>query len=198
LASCEVGFIILDQRERTLFMRIQVLAVTSMKTAVFWDVALRSLAETDRRFRSAYFLHVGDSKLLWKAGLFLPDYTAEYLRRQPNASLSSSNIFCYRHPMLLCFTDILSHYSMKHTNRYGLHIICCFFSVSFQQLQFLFWTLLLFLLELLMVRKQDVEFWIRSLRSLKWTGRVTNSTSLELTCCLFVFYLTTLSQYQTI
>jgi hypothetical protein len=181
LASCEVGIIILDQREWTLLMRIQVLTVTSMKTAVFWDVAL----------------HVGDSKLLWKASLFLPDYTAEYLRRQPNASFSLSNIFCYRLPML-CFTDILSHYSMKHTNRYGLHIICCFFSVSFQQLQFLFWTLLLFLLELLMVRKQDVEFWIRSLRSLKWTGRVTNSTSLELTCCLFVFYLTTLSQYQTI
>jgi hypothetical protein len=32
-------------------VRFQVLAATSMKMTVFWDAALRSLVDTDRRFR---------------------------------------------------------------------------------------------------------------------------------------------------
>jgi hypothetical protein len=34
-----------------------------MKMAVFWDVALRSLVHTDRRFRDAYCLHYHKLKL---------------------------------------------------------------------------------------------------------------------------------------
>jgi hypothetical protein len=35
-------------------VRFQVLTATSMKMTVFWDVALRSLVQTDGRFRGAY------------------------------------------------------------------------------------------------------------------------------------------------
>jgi hypothetical protein len=39
------------------FVRFQVLTAASTKMTVFWDVALCSLAENDRRFRGAYCLH---------------------------------------------------------------------------------------------------------------------------------------------
>jgi hypothetical protein len=38
-------------------LRSEVLTATSMKMAVFWDVAPCSLVDTDRRFRGAYCLH---------------------------------------------------------------------------------------------------------------------------------------------
>jgi hypothetical protein len=46
------------------FMRFQVLTAASMKFRVFWDVALFSHVEVDRRFRGgAYCLHLlGDDE----------------------------------------------------------------------------------------------------------------------------------------
>jgi hypothetical protein len=38
-------------------MRFEILTVTSMKMAVFWDVAPCSLIDIDRRFRGAYCHH---------------------------------------------------------------------------------------------------------------------------------------------
>jgi hypothetical protein len=69
-----------------------------MKMAVFWDVALYSLVDTDWCFRGAFFLHhqsdeslydpdgVG-SKLLWNVSWYLPDYTVIYPSRQPSSYL---------------------------------------------------------------------------------------------------------------
>jgi hypothetical protein len=38
-------------------MRIQFLTVASMKMAAFWNIALCSVVEVDRRFRCAYSFH---------------------------------------------------------------------------------------------------------------------------------------------
>jgi hypothetical protein len=39
-------------------LRYQVLTETSMNVAVFWNVALCSLVDIDRRFRGSYCLHL--------------------------------------------------------------------------------------------------------------------------------------------
>jgi hypothetical protein len=52
------------------------LMAATMKTTFFWDVVQYNLAETDRR------PDYGDSKHLWNVGQFVPDYTAQYPRRQ--------------------------------------------------------------------------------------------------------------------
>jgi hypothetical protein len=68
-------------------MRFLVLA-TSMNMAVFWDIVLCNLLETDWRFRgAASIIRVmitddGDSKPLWSFGKFLQDQKAQQSRRQ--------------------------------------------------------------------------------------------------------------------
>jgi hypothetical protein len=73
-------------------VRSQVLTAASMKMTAFWDIALCSLVEVDRRFRGAYWLHPhiiddGGSKRLWNVGQILLEYTAQHPRnshRHPN------------------------------------------------------------------------------------------------------------------
>jgi hypothetical protein len=56
----------------------QVLTATNVKIAIVWDVALRSLIDTERRFKESYLLHHlhhpddGDSKVIWNASQYLP------------------------------------------------------------------------------------------------------------------------------
>jgi hypothetical protein len=62
------------------------LSSTWQVTTVFWYVAPGSLVETDRRFRllTASIIRGpcdGASKILWNVGEFLPDYTAQHLRK---------------------------------------------------------------------------------------------------------------------
>jgi hypothetical protein len=57
--------------------------VVTMKMTAFWDDACSSLVEIYRHFRG--------SKYLWNAGKLLPDYTAQYSRRQS----SSIKIYWY-------------------------------------------------------------------------------------------------------
>jgi hypothetical protein len=46
-------------------VRFQVITATSMKIAIFWDVAPCSLVDADRRFRGTYSLHYqGDENLI--------------------------------------------------------------------------------------------------------------------------------------
>jgi hypothetical protein len=57
-----------------------------MKMAVFWDVAPCSRVDVYRRFRGVCCLYHqgnhGGSKHLWNVGKVLPDYAAQFLRRQ--------------------------------------------------------------------------------------------------------------------
>jgi hypothetical protein len=68
-----------------------------MKMTVFWDVALCSLVETNRRFRDTHCLHYqgddGGSKHLLNVGQFLRDYMAQHPTRQ------SSSATTYRGPL---------------------------------------------------------------------------------------------------
>jgi hypothetical protein len=52
----------LEKRVMSLyFVRFKVLTAMSMKMVVFWDVAPRSLVDTDRHFGGVYYLyHQGD------------------------------------------------------------------------------------------------------------------------------------------
>jgi hypothetical protein len=75
------------------------------KMAVFWDVALCSLVDTDCCFRGAYYLHhlgdhhsdVGGSKHLWNVSQYLQDYKAKHPRRQPSSYCHCENLksHCY-------------------------------------------------------------------------------------------------------
>jgi hypothetical protein len=64
-----------------------------------WDAAFRSLRETDRRFSGAYGLNQhlpddADSKNLWNAGKFLPDYK---LQQPEDSPLQISSFLCSMH-----------------------------------------------------------------------------------------------------
>jgi hypothetical protein len=80
-----------------ILLRFQFLTATSMKTAVFYVVALCSLVEVYRHFRGACCLHhhvthcpdYGGSTNLWNIGKLLPDYTEQPPRRQPSCYISS-------------------------------------------------------------------------------------------------------------
>jgi hypothetical protein len=88
------------------FVRFQGLAASSIKIIVLRHVAPYCLVEACRRFRDACRLHQGqwahvlltdctvdgDNKHLWNVDQFLPDRTAQYLRRQ-SFSLSISVSF---------------------------------------------------------------------------------------------------------
>jgi hypothetical protein len=54
---------------RLMKLRFQVVTATSMKMAVFWDVAPCSLIDTDRHFRGAYCLHHQGDEALMNKGL---------------------------------------------------------------------------------------------------------------------------------
>jgi hypothetical protein len=96
-----------------LHVRFQVLTAASMKMSVFWDDALRSLVETEQRFRGAYCLHHpwwwvihrpddGGSKLLWNVGQYLPEYTAQHPTRKTSSMFVSMNITCEGKPVRQC------------------------------------------------------------------------------------------------
>jgi hypothetical protein len=77
-------------------VRFQVVTAANMKMAVSWNIALCSLVEVHRRFSSTYWLHhQGDkdvgSEHLWNVGKLLPDYTAQYSRKQPSSSYECLN-----------------------------------------------------------------------------------------------------------
>jgi hypothetical protein len=82
----------------------QVLAVASMKMAVFWVVVPCSLVEVYWHFRGACCLHYQDNSSsspcwwrqqvhlkLWNMGKLLPDYTAQQPRSQPSSSVFKYN-----------------------------------------------------------------------------------------------------------
>jgi hypothetical protein len=83
------------------FLLFPVLSAASIKITAFWDTALCSLVEVDRRFRSAYCLHHQDddwgSTYLWNVVL-RQDYTSLYPRRLSylRNSLPFMTLGCFR------------------------------------------------------------------------------------------------------
>lgn len=71
-------------------LRFQVLSVTSMKMAAFWDVVPCRLIHINHRFRAAYLSHRPNdrgSKHLWNVGQYLPAYMMQYPRQPPLCSM---------------------------------------------------------------------------------------------------------------
>jgi hypothetical protein len=88
------------------FLRFQVLTSTSMNVAVFWDVAPRSLVETERRFRGTYCFHhyvyYGEDSLRYvcrfealkiKKGKRLCSFTIALMMEAISTSETSFNIY---------------------------------------------------------------------------------------------------------
>jgi hypothetical protein len=82
---------LMSHRPSEHWVGFEVFTATSMKMAVFWVLAPRSLVEVYQRFRGSCCLHHqgdddpddGGSKYLWNVGKLLPDYMALQPRRRP-------------------------------------------------------------------------------------------------------------------
>jgi hypothetical protein len=85
-----------------------------MKMAAFWDVALCSLVEVDRRFRGAYCFHLrpydGVGTHIWNIVLLQRDYVALYTKR-----LSSSVTV-----KVFIVTYLISLWAL---NAYSIHVM---------------------------------------------------------------------------
>jgi hypothetical protein len=103
----------------------QVLTATSIKMAVFWDVAPCSLVEVCRCFRDIYCLQTAiralmmDSKNHWNISQYVPDYIAQHPRKQTSSFRRSGQIpgshndkyslyseWCTEHCIPVCFYTI--------------------------------------------------------------------------------------------